>query len=129
MIVNKQKVLSLIYTFTLMNILLCIQFILKYVVSNMLFDPHNSRNTLLQIKTIFDIGSTIYIIISFRLNNLVLIFIFKKLLMKYHDKTLITLFWNCAKNERFDHSSNICFSLIPYLPIIIVRMRDLNYLF
>ena len=27
MIVNKQKVLILIYTFTLMNILLCIQFI------------------------------------------------------------------------------------------------------
>ena len=92
MIVNKQKVLSLIYTFTLMNILLCIQFILKYVVSNMLFDPHNSRNTLLQIKIFFDVGSTIYNIISFRLNNLVLIFISKKLLMKYYDKTLITIF-------------------------------------
>ena len=62
----------------------------------MLFDPDNPRNTLLQIKIFFDVGSTIYNIISFRLNNLVLIFISKKLLMKYYDKTLITIFWNCA---------------------------------
>ena len=58
----------------------------------MVFDPHNSRNTLLQIKMIFYIGSTIYNIISFKLDNLVLIFISKNILMKYHDKTLITFF-------------------------------------
>ena len=100
------------------------------MVSNMLSDPHNPRNTLLQIEVIFNIGNTIYIyiyIISSRLNNLVLIFIPKKVLMKYPDKILITSFWICSKNERFDHSSNIYFSLIPYLAIIIVRMRDLNY--
>ena len=33
----------------------------KYVVSNMLFDPDNPRNQLLQIEVIFNIGSTIYI--------------------------------------------------------------------
>ena len=55
----------------------------------MLFDPDNPRNTLLQIEVIFSIGSTIYII-SFKLNNLVLIFIHKKLLMKYHDKIPVT---------------------------------------
>ena len=33
----------------------------------------------------------------------------------------------CSKNEIFDHSSNICFSLIPYLAILIVRIRDLNF--
>ena len=79
----------------------------------MVFDPNNPKNTLLQIEVIFNIESTIYII-SFRLNNLVLIFIPKKLLMKYHDKISITFFWVCFKNERFDHSSNICFSLIQY---------------
>ena len=31
----------------------------KYVVSNMLFDPDNPRNTLFQIEVIFNIGSTI----------------------------------------------------------------------
>ena len=91
----------------------------------MIFDYDNPRNTLLQIKVIF--GSTIYII-SFRLNILILICIPKKLLMKYHDKILITSFWVCSKNERFDHSSNICFSLIHYLAIIIVRMKYFNYL-
>ena len=35
----------------------------KYVVFNMLFDPDNPRNTLLQIEVIFIIGSTIYIYI------------------------------------------------------------------
>ena len=84
----------------------------------MLFDPDNPRNTLIQIKVIFNSRSTIYII-SLRLNILVLIFIPKKLLMKYHDKIPVTFFWVCLKNERFDHSSNICFSLIPYLAIII----------
>ena len=51
----------------------------------MLFDPDNPINTLLQIEMIFNIGSTIYII-SFRLHNVVLIFIPKNLLVKYHDK-------------------------------------------
>ena len=55
----------------------------------MLFDPDNPRNILLQIEVIFNIGSTIYIIL-FRLNNLVLIFILKNLLIKYHDKYPIT---------------------------------------
>ena len=55
----------------------------------MLFDPDNPRNILLQIELIFNIGSTIYIIL-FRLNNLVLIFILKNLLIKYHDKYPIT---------------------------------------
>ena len=95
MIVNKQKVL----------------------VCNMLFDPNNSINTLLQIELIFNIGSTIYII-SFRLNNYILIFFSTKLLMKYHDKISITLL--SSKNDRFDHSSNVCFSLLPCLAIIIV---------
>ena len=64
-------------------------------------------------KWFFNIGSTIHIyIISFRLNNLVLIFILKKFLMKYHDKIPITSFWVCSKNERFDHSSNICLVLV-----------------
>ena len=99
----------------------------------MVFDLENPRNILLQIEEIFNIGSNIHIyiyiyIISFRLNNLVLIFIPKNLLMKYHDKISITSFWVCSKNKRFDHSSNICFSLIPYLAIIIVRVTDLNYL-
>ena len=59
----------------------------------MLFDPDNPINTLFQIEVIFNIGSTIYIyIISFRLNILVLIFIHKNLLMKYHDKIPITFF-------------------------------------
>ena len=57
----------------------------------MLFDRDNPRNTLLQIQVIFNIGSTIYII-SFRLNNLVLIVIPKTLLMKYHEKIPITFF-------------------------------------
>ena len=48
----------------------------------MLFDPENPRNTLLQIEVIFNIGSTIYII-SFRINNLVLIFLHKNILVKY----------------------------------------------
>ena len=74
---------------------------------------------------IFNIGSTIYII-SFRLDNLVLIFNPKKLLMKYHDKIPITSFSVCSNNERFDHSSNISFSLISYLTIVIIKMRDLN---
>ena len=46
----------------------------------MLFDPDNPKNTLLQIKVIYNIGSTIYIyiyIISFRINNLVLILFLK----------------------------------------------------
>ena len=65
-----------------MCLLLCIYFyeyklFSKYVVSNILFDSDNSTNTLLQIEVIFNIGSTIYTI-SFRLNNLVLIFIPKK---------------------------------------------------
>ena len=72
----------------------------------MVFDPNNPKNTLLQIEVIFNIESTIYII-SFRLNNLVLIFIPKKLLMKYHDKISVTSSWVCLKNEKFDHSSNI----------------------
>ena len=111
-----------------MYILLCIQIIFfKYVVSNILFDPNNSINTLLRIEVNFNIGSTIYII-SFRLNNLVLIFIPEKLLMKYYDKISSTSFRICPKKERFDHLSNICFSLIPYLAIIIIRMKDLNYL-
>ena len=63
MIVNKQNVLVLIYLLTLMYILLCIQIIFKYVISNMLFDPQNFKNTLLQIEVIFNIGSTIYIYI------------------------------------------------------------------
>ena len=61
----------------------------------MLFDSYNPRNTLFQIEIIFNIGNTIYIymcVISFRLNNLVLIFISKKLLMKDYDKVLITSF-------------------------------------
>ena len=55
MIVNKQNVLVLIYVLTLMCILLCIQIIFKYVVSNMLFDPDNPINTFLQIEVIFNI--------------------------------------------------------------------------
>ena len=43
----------------------------------MLFDSDNPKNTLLQIEVIFNIGSTIYIIL-YRLNILVLIFITKK---------------------------------------------------
>ena len=65
------------------------------MVSNMLFDPHNIKNTLLQIEVIFNIGSTIYIyiyIILFRLNHLFLIFISKMILMKYYDKIPITSF-------------------------------------
>ena len=59
----------------------------------MLFNHDNPRNTLLQIEVIFIIESTIYIyIIAFKLKNLVLIFITKKLLMKYHDKVPITSF-------------------------------------
>ena len=57
----------------------------------MLFDPNNPKNTILQIEVIFNNGSTIYFI-SFRLNNLVLTFIPKKLLMKYYDKISITSF-------------------------------------
>ena len=91
MILNKQKVMVLIYVFTLMNILLCIQFIFKYGVSNMLFDRDKPINTLLQIQVNFNNGNTIYII-SFRLNISILIFILKKFLMKYHDKVSITLF-------------------------------------
>ena len=91
MILNKQKVMVLIYVLTLMNIFLCIQFIFKYVVSNMLFDRDKPINTLLQIQVNFNNGNTIYII-SFRLNILILIFILKKFLMKYHDKVSITLF-------------------------------------
>ena len=79
----------------------------------MLFDPDNPRNTLIQIKVIFNIRRTIYII-SFRLNIFVLIFIPKELLMKYHDKIPVTSFWVCSNNDRFDHSYNICFFLIPY---------------
>ena len=49
----------------------------------MLFDPDNPKNTLLQIEVIFNTRSNIYIyIISFRLNNLVLIFIHKKVFNK-----------------------------------------------
>ena len=60
---------------------------------NMLFDPNNLINKLLQIEVIFNTGSTIYIyIISFILNNLVLIFIPKCFLMKYHDNIQITSF-------------------------------------
>ena len=62
------------------------------------------------------------------LNNLVLIFIPKFFFMKYHDMIPITFFWIFSKNERFDNSSNIVFSLIPYLTIIITRIRYLNYL-
>ena len=40
----------------------------------------------------------------------------------------ITYFLVCSKNERFDHSFNIFFSLILYLAIIIVKVRVLNYL-
>ena len=47
----------------------------------MLFDPDNPRNIFVQIEVIINNGSTIYFIL-FRLNNLVLIFIHKKLLMK-----------------------------------------------
>ena len=90
----------------------------------MSYDPHNPINTFLQIEVIVDIGSIIYIIL-FRFS---LDFIFKNLLMKYHDKTSITSFWICSKNERLDYSSNVCFSLILYLAIIIVRIWDLNYL-
>ena len=59
--------------------------------SNMLFDLDNPIHTLLQIEVIFNIGITIYII-SDKLNILVLIFIPKKILMKYHDKISITSF-------------------------------------
>ena len=90
-ILNKQNVMVLIYVLTLINILLCIQFIFKYVVSNMLFDRDKPINTLLQIQVNFNNGNTIYII-SFRLNISILIFILKKFLMKYHDKVSITLF-------------------------------------
>ena len=93
----------------------------------MLFDPDNLINILFQIERIFNIGSTIYII-SFRLNILFLIFISKKLSKKYHDKIPITSFLVCSKNERFVHSSNFFLFMILYLGIIIVRMRDLNYL-
>ena len=66
----------------------------------MLFDPHNPTNTLLRIEVIFNIGSIIYIYIySFRLNNLVLIFILKKFLIKYHDKISITFFLVCLKKQ------------------------------
>ena len=50
----------------------------------MLFDPHNPRNTLLQSEVNFNIEA-LYII-SLRLSNLVLIFISKNILLKYHDK-------------------------------------------
>ena len=44
----------------------------------MLFDPDNPRNIIFQIEVIFNIVSTIYIyIISFILNNLVLILFLK----------------------------------------------------
>ena len=57
----------------------------------MLFDPDNLRDIRLQIEVIFNIESTIYII-SFRFNNLVLLFIPKIFLMKYHDKIRIISF-------------------------------------
>ena len=50
-------VYSNVYTFMYTNCFL------KYVVSNMLFDPDNPWNTLLQIEVLFNIGSTIYIYI------------------------------------------------------------------
>ena len=53
MMIIKQKILVLIYVLTLMYIITCIQIIFKYVVSNMLFDPHNPKNKLLQIEVIF----------------------------------------------------------------------------
>ena len=93
----------------------------------MLFDPDNPRNTLVQIGVIFNIGIYIY----FHLGQIILVLIFipKKILMKYHDKISITSFWVCLKNEIFDHSFNICFSLIILnLAIIIVTMRDMNSL-
>ena len=59
----------------------------------MVFDPENLRNTLYQIEVIFKIGSSIYIyIVSLRLNILVLMFIPKKILIKYHDKISVTSF-------------------------------------
>ena len=92
MIVNKQKVLVLIYVLTLKYIRLCIKLFFKYVVSNMLFDPDNPGNALfLEIEEIFNIGSTIYII-SFGFNNLVLIFILKIIFVKYHHKIPIISF-------------------------------------
>ena len=59
----------------------------------MLFDPDNPRNTLLQIEVIFNIGSTIYIyIISFRLNILVLIFLFLKISWQDFNHLFLSLF-------------------------------------
>ena len=59
----------------------------------MVFDPENLRNTLYQIEVIFKIGSSIYIyIVSLRLNILVLMFIPKNILIKYHDKIPVTSF-------------------------------------
>ena len=104
------------------NYFLNMWFIICYLILTMYL-----RNTFLQIEVIFNIVSTIYII-SFMLNNFVLIFISRKLLMKYHDKILVTSFSVCSKNERFDNSSNIYYFLISYLAIIIVRIKDLNYL-
>ena len=63
------------------------------MISNMLFDLNNPKNTLFQIEVVFNIGNNIYIyIVLFKLNILVLIFIPKKLLMKYHDKIPIIFF-------------------------------------
>ena len=40
-----------------------IKLFFKSVISNMLFDPNNPKNTLLKIEVIFNNGSTIYIYI------------------------------------------------------------------
>ena len=91
MIVNKQKVLVMIYVLTLMYIVLCIHFLLKnmwYLICYLI----------LTITEIHFFKWKWFLILvalffSFRLDHLVLIFIPKKLFMKYHDKIPITSFW------------------------------------
>ena len=60
MIVNKQKLLVLIYVYTFMY-----TNYFKYLVSNMLCDPRNLRYTFLQILKLFLILEVLYCIYYF----------------------------------------------------------------
>ena len=75
-----------VYKFMYTNYFLNMWFLIFYLILT-ISEIHFFQN-----EMIFNIRSTNIYIISFRLNNLVLVFIHKKLLMKYHNIIPITSF-------------------------------------
>ena len=92
----------------------------------MLFDPDNPRNTLFQIKMIFNMKSTVYII-SFKLNILVWFFFlkaFNEISWQDCNHFILSLF------EEWKIWSFIEYLFLPNTPSSYYnrKMRDLNYL-